>query len=107
MDPAGRLIPECKSSLPPGLTYKWDQDALDAFKCNQEDATTGRLLGVKGTVLSGLGLPHHDQPEEVLLWRSSLESDNKHVVLAPEHALIPFMGGEICSQLSDISTREQ
>ena len=109
--PTMDLIRECKSSLSPGLTYKWNQDALDAFKCNQEDATMGRIPGINQKILTGLGLPHldqyYDQNEEVLLWRSSLGSENQKVVLAPEHAFTAFLGGQIWSQLHTRSTGEQ
>ena len=77
--PTMDLIRECKSSLPPGLTHKWDPDALDAFFCNKQDAIMGRLPRTSIVIFTGLGLPHYDQNydqnEEVLLWRNGWESD--------------------------------
>jgi len=98
--PTMDLIRECKSSLPPGLMLKWSQEAVDAFKCNQEDATMGRIPDINQTLLTGLGLPDNDQHEEVLLWSSSLGTDNQKVRLFEEHKISAFMGGQIYSQYS-------
>ena len=76
---------------------KWNQDALGAFKCNQEDATMGRIPGISCILLNGLGLP--TSGEEKLLWRSSLGSDNQKVITPPEAATMAFMGGLVYSVL--------
>ena len=101
--PTMNLIRECKSSLPPGLTYKWDPDALDAFKSNKQDATMGRLPGTSTAIFTGLGLPHYDQNydknEEMLLWRSSMGSENQRAICPPERAFTAYMRGQIYNQL--------
>merc|ERR1712166_1374425 len=74
--PTMDLIQECKSSLPPGLTYKWDQEALDAFK-RKEDVLLelpstlcfpATWDVVNTTLLSGLGLPERLKPGSRYDW---------------------------------------
>merc|ERR1712086_10070 len=100
------LIQECDSSLPPGLTFKWDQESLDNFAGPGSIGLDNYMSA--DIMLSGLGLPTREHPafrscyenREVLLWKShKVNGREQRVIWQPEVEFLAFQGAQVYCQL--------
>jgi len=109
MVPTRDLIQECESSLPPGLTYKWDQESLDNFSGPGSIGLDNYMSS--DFMLSGLGLPTRESSKydecsscfrscyenrEVLLWKShKVNGRGQRVIWQPDQEFQAFQGAQI------------